>query len=106
LNTGNGPYTSEVNLSFFKGFNVVEKLNLVLTFDVINLFNRKNVDLNAGGFNTLTGRVIRFGDYAPDTRLIYSWAGVQGGQSFASRVSPFVFRSPRQLSLGLKITWD
>jgi outer membrane receptor protein involved in Fe transport len=106
LNTGNGPYTSEVNLSFFKGFNVVGKLNLVLTFDVINLFNRKNVDLNAGGFNTLTGRVIRFGDYAPDTRLIYSWAGVQGGQSFASRVSPFVFRSPRQLSLGLKITWD
>lgn len=106
LNTGNGPYTSEINLSFFKGFRVVDKLNLVVTFDIINLLNRKNVDLNAGGFNTLTGRVIRFGDYAPDTRVIYSWAGVEGGQSFASRVPPFVFRSPRQLSLGMKITWD
>jgi len=106
LNTGNGPYTSEVNLSFFKGFKVIEKLNLVFTLDIINLLNRKNVDLNAGGFNTLTGRVIRFGDFAPDTRTIYPWSGAEGTASFKARVPPFVFRSPRQISLGMKITWD
>lgn len=106
LNTGNGPYTSEVNLSFFKGFKVIDKLNLVLTLDIINLFNRRNVDLNAGGFNTLTGRVIRYGDYAPDTRTIYPWNGRDGSQSFQARVPPFVFRSPRQISLGMKINWD
>jgi hypothetical protein len=106
LNTGDGPFTSEVNFSFYKGFILLDKLNLTLTLDIANLLNRRNVDLNGGGFNSLTGRPTVFGDYDPYTRLMYSWAGVGGEESFDARVPPFIFRSPRQISLGLKINWD
>ena len=77
-----------------------------MTFDVINLFNRRNVDLNAGGFNTLTGRPTQYGDYEPVQGFLYSWGPISGGQSFSSRVPPFVFRSPRQIAFGLRINWD
>lgn len=105
-NTGNGPYTSEVNFSLFKGFSILDKLNITMTLDVINIFDRRNVDLNAGGFNTLNGRPISYGDYEPDQGFIYTWGAVAGGQSFASRVPPFIFRSPRQISFGVKVNWD
>jgi hypothetical protein len=106
LNSGDGPYTSEINLSFFKGFKVFDNLSLTLTFDVINLLNRRNVDLNAGGFNSLSGHVTSFGDYDPVSKVIHPWRGRDGTTSFDSRVPPFVFRAPRQLNLGLKINWD
>ena len=105
-NTGDGPYTSELNLSMFKGFKVVDKLNLVLTLDVINLLNRRNVDLNGGGFNSLTGAPTVYGDYNPTNRIVYSWGGYAGEQGFDARVPPFIFRSPRQVSLGMKVSWD
>lgn len=106
LNTGNGPYTSELNLSMYKGFKVFDKLNLTVSLDVLNLLNRKNVDLNAGGFNSLTGRPILFGDYNPETGVIYPWGGFDGSQSMAARVPPYIFRAPRQIALGMKINWD
>jgi len=105
-NTGDGPYTSEINLSLFKGFTVLDKLNIMLTLDVVNLLNRRNIDMNAGGFNTLLGRPLVYGDYTPDSHVIYTWGGKSRDQSFDSRVPPFVFRSPRQASLGMKITWN
>lgn len=105
-NTGDGPYTSEMNINLYKGFTFFDKLNVTVTMDVINLLNRRNVDLNAGGFNTLTGRVIEFGDYEPVQRYLYTWGPVSGGQSFASLVPPFVFRSPRQIAFGVRVNWD
>lgn len=106
-NTGTGPYSSEFNLSLFKGFVVAEKLNVALTLDVANLLNRRNVDLNAGGFNGFTGKVTTYGDYDPrDRNKIYSWGGREGEQSFDSRVSPFIFKRPRQISLGMKVSWN
>jgi outer membrane receptor protein involved in Fe transport len=106
LNTGDGPYTSEVNLSLFKGFKLLEGLSITFTFDVVNLLNRRNIDLNAGGFNTVVGRPLIFGDYDPVTRIIYPWNGRDGSSSFDARVPPYIFRMPRQLNLGLKINWD
>lgn len=108
-NTGTGPYTSEVNVSLFKGFAMLDKLNIAITLDVTNLFNRRNVDLNAAGFNGFTGAPIVYGDYDPDpskNKQIYSWGARAGEQSFASRVSPFIFKRPRQISLGMKVSWD
>jgi len=105
-NTGDGPYTSELNISFYKGFKLFEQLNLTFTLDVVNLLNRRNVDLNGGGFNSLTGRPTVFGDYDPVTLLMYSWAAAENAQSFGARVPPFIFRAPRQISLGMKINWD
>ncbi len=100
-NTGDGPYTSEVNISLYKGFELLEKTNLVFTVDVTNLFNRRNVDLNGGGFNNYTGSVTRYGDFNPGgTKTLYGW------RSFASQVPPFVFRNPRQISFGLKLNWN
>jgi outer membrane receptor protein involved in Fe transport len=103
--TATGPYTSEVNASLFKGFTIVEKLNLVLSLDVSNLLNRRNVDVTSG-FNRFTGRPIVFGDHNTSNQVIYSWGPQQNGQSFESRVPPFVFGNPRQVSLGMKLSWD
>jgi hypothetical protein len=105
-NTGDGPYTSQININIYKGFTVYDRLNLVLTMDITNLLNRRNVDLNAGGFNTLIGRPLQYGDYRPDTKKIYTWGGAAGEQSFDSRVPPFIFGPPRQISFGLRINWD
>jgi len=104
-NTGDGPQTSEVNLSIDKGFSFVNRLNFVVTVAVENFFNRRNVDLNGGGFNTFTGAVTSYGDYTPvDPKNIYRWG--PDGRSFDSRVPPFAFSSPRQITLGIKVTWN
>ncbi len=105
-NTGDGPFTSEVNISLYKGFNIFDKLNLTATLDVTNLLNRRNVDLNAGGFNNAAGRPISYGDYTNVTREIYSWGATAGNSSFASTVPPYIFRAPRQIALGFRISWE
>ncbi len=105
-NTGNGPFTSELNIALYKGFSFFDHLNTVFTLDITNVLNRRNVDLNAGGFSSLFGRPLVYGDYTPDSRSIYSWGGRLNEESFASRVPPFVFKPPRQVSLGMKINWD
>lgn len=105
-NSADGPYTSEVNISLYKGFIFLEKLNLALSLDVTNLFNRRNVDLNAAGFNAFTGKAIVYGDYDPINGPIYSWSGVEGGNSFDARVPPFIFRAPRHVVLGVRLSWD
>lgn len=99
-NAGNGPYTSAVNLSAYKGFQFLNSLNLVVTLDVINVLNRKNVQISSGGFNSLAGRPYMFGDYDPQSKQVYQW------HSFDSILPPFVFDAPRQISLGMKINWN
>lgn len=104
-NTGDGPYTSEVNLHLDKGVELFGNLNLSITLDINNLFNRRNPDLSWGvGFNTLFGRTIEYGDYNPADPLIYSWG--TDGLAFQSTVPPFSFQRPRQISLGMRISWD
>jgi outer membrane receptor protein involved in Fe transport len=104
-NTGDGPHTSEVNIALDKGFTLLDRLNLVVTLAVQNLLNRRNVDLNAGGFNTFTGAVTAYGDYTPvDPKTIYNWG--PDGRSFDAAVPPFAFGSPRQITLGFKMSWN
>jgi outer membrane receptor protein involved in Fe transport len=105
-NTGDGPLTSEVNFSLYKGFTIIDKLNLTFTMDITNLLNRRNVDLNAGGFNSLTGRPIVYGDFTPVSRDKYPWGAELNNASFAARVPPYIFRSPRQIAFGIRINWE
>ena len=75
--------------------------------DVTNLLNRRNVNLSAGGFNSVTGAPYVYGDYNPSGRqYIYPWSGTKGGSSFDALVPPFVFGSPRQITFGVKLTWN
>lgn len=102
-NTGDGPSSSTVNISLYKGFQVMDKMNLLFTLDVTNLLNRRNVRTpNGAGFNSYTGRVTAFGDYDPSnsTRVLYPW------YSFNSLVPPYVFSDPRQVSFGMKLNWN
>ncbi|MDH4070831.1 MAG: TonB-dependent receptor [Ignavibacteria bacterium] len=104
-NTGSGPHTSEVNISLDKGFTIMDHLNLVVTFAVQNLLNRRNVDLNAGGFNNVTGGVRVYGDFNPiDPRDFYQWG--PDGRRFDSSVPPFALGNPRQITLGVKLNWN
>ena len=106
-NTGDGPYTSEINISLEKGFEFFESLNLLLKMDVTNLLNRRNVNLSAGGFNSLTGAPFIYGDYNPSgSQYIYPWSGYSGGTSFGALVPPFIFGNPRQITFGVKLTWN
>lgn len=107
-NTGDGPYTSEFNLSLEKGFEFFNALNILFKLDVINLLNRRNVNMSSGGFNTFTGAPYVFGDFDPGVaqRYIYPWTGQQGYVAFDSRVPPFVVGSPRQIVFGMKVTWN
>lgn len=106
-NTGDGPYTSLLNISLSKGFQLVNTLNLLFTLDVTNVLNRRNVNLSAGGFNNVTGAPYVFGDSDPQgRRYIYPWAGAKGSESFESRVPPFVFGNPRQIIFGVRLAWN
>jgi outer membrane receptor protein involved in Fe transport len=104
LNTGDGPYVSQLDISLTKGFRLFSNLSLVLRLDVKNLLNRRNVDLSAGGFNSLTGRVTEYGDYDPSTLVLYPWEA--GGTAFDVRVPPYAFLPPRQILFGIKLNWD
>lgn len=107
-NTKTGPMISEVNLSVSKGFNFFNTLNLLLTLDIKNLLNRRNVNLASGGFDSFTGAPYVFGNFDPATRNdeIYSWAAEAGGRAFDSRFPPFTFENPRQILLGMKLVWN
>jgi len=103
-NTGNGPATSMLDISINKGFRLVGGLRISLRMDIKNIFNRQNVDLNAGGFNNLFGRVIQYGDYNPESLYLYPWYG--GGTAFDARVPPYTFLPPRQILFGFRLNWD
>ncbi|TAK53097.1 MAG: TonB-dependent receptor, partial [Bacteroidetes bacterium] len=101
-NSETRPYTSLVNLSLYKGLLLFDKINTTITLDITNLFNRRNVgtgDPNAG-FNNQEGRPYEYGDYDPQTLVIYSY------NRFGARVPPYVFDAPRQVLLGLRLSWE
>ena len=85
---------------------------MMFTLDIINLLNRRNVDLSAVGadgraFNNYTGAPYVYGDFDAGNRLLaYSWAGALGSPSFDARIPPFVFDSPRQVTFGVRVTWE
>lgn len=107
VNTGDGPFSSQVNLSFNKGFSLFQSLSLNVSLDIINLLNRRNIDLSAGGFNSLTGAPYVYGDFDPSNRnLVYAWGASAATRSFDSRVPPFVFGAPRQINFGVRVSWD
>ncbi len=96
------PYTSNVDLSFSKGFLLFGKLNTSITLDITNLLNRRNITSGetGGGFNRFAGRPYIFGDYDPVTDILYRYSGMN------SRVPPTIFSAPRQILLGVKINLD
>jgi outer membrane receptor protein involved in Fe transport len=97
-NTGTSPPTSTVNLSAKKGFLVMDRLNMMITLDVLNLFNRRNPN------NTLiinyTGAPPQYGDYNPTTHEIYPYSQT------ASRLDPTMFGDLRQIVLGIQMNWE
>ncbi|MGA2625260.1 MAG: TonB-dependent receptor [Bacteroidota bacterium] len=102
INSQTGPFSSTVNLSLYKGFLLYEKINLLVTLDVLNVLDRRNVvSLDGGtGFNTQLGRPYSYGDIDPNTNYIRPWYGMD------ILVPPYVFDSPRQILLGVKINWE
>lgn len=91
------PYTSTVNLSMYKGLLLMEKLNVMLTLDVTNLFNRRNVI----AIFSYTGEPVKYGDVnGDDVTQIYPWRRAE------ARLDPTIFDAPRQVILGVKLNWE
>jgi len=99
LNNETKPYSSIVNLSMYKGFMFVQGMNLLVTLDVTNLLNRRNV-------NTIynqTGNPPKFGDADQNAGLfplIYPWRQAD------YRLNPTQFQDSRQIILGMKLNWE
>ena len=98
VNNETMPYTSKVNLTLYKGFSILDNANLMLTFDIENLFDRRNV----ARINTYTGRPNQYGDYDQEsqTKPIYEWYRTEW------RIDPTNFAAGRQILFGLRLTWD
>jgi len=96
VNNETKPLTSRINFSLYKGFYILDKVNLVVTLDVENLLNRRNVN----SVNTFTGRPSQYGDYDPDTGEIYEWYKNE------YRTDPTQFAAGRQIFLGVKLNWE
>ncbi len=96
VNNEDKPFNSRVGLSFNKGFYLFDHINLQLTLDIENLFNRRNVN----SVNTFTGRPNQYGDYDPDNRLIIDWYKTE------YRTDANLFDPGRQIFLGVKLDWD
>ncbi|MBI1804370.1 MAG: TonB-dependent receptor [Ignavibacteriae bacterium] len=96
------PYTSTVNLSLYKGFILMDRLNMLFTLDVTNLFNRRNVNNvnDASNPSLPNGDPAKYGDYDPGTGEIYPWYQTD------SRLNPANFGDLRQIIFGLKLNWD
>lgn len=101
-NSETAPYTTTINLNIYKGFQLLETINLLLTFDIQNLLDRRNP--TTGSIFNHTGRVYQYGDIDPDnigtnTILPYSKAEYKF-------LDPTNFEPPRQFILGIKMNWD
>lgn len=100
INSETAPFTSSVNLSLYKGFKVMENMNLLATLDVLNLFNRRNIaDLTQ--FNSFTNNPPKYGDYDPVTGIVKPWYLAPH-----DLLNPTIFQAPRQIVLGLRLNWE
>jgi outer membrane receptor protein involved in Fe transport len=100
-NSADGPYSSTVNLTVYKGFLLFDHLNILVTLDATNIFNRRNASTSSLVFNNYTGQTFVFGDYDPNNLVIYPWRRMYGAFDY-----PFRFGEPRHILLGMKMTWD
>jgi outer membrane receptor protein involved in Fe transport len=102
MNSETAPYTTTLNLSFYKGFQVFEKINMLVTLDVTNLLDRLNP--TRPSIYNLTGKVYKYGDIDPDSPtngIILPWYKAENRLLDATN-----FEAGRQILLGLKLNWD
>jgi outer membrane receptor protein involved in Fe transport len=100
-NAANGPISSSMNLTFYKGFYFFNHLNMLVTLDVTNLLNRRNPSTDGSVFNSYSGETYSYGDFDPNTLTIYPWRRMNGAYFY-----PWRFGDPRQILLGIKLNWD
>ncbi|MDI6765989.1 MAG: TonB-dependent receptor [Bacteroidota bacterium] len=102
INSETAPYTTTVNLNIYKGFYLFETINLLVTFDIQNLLDRRN-PTKYSIFNH-TGRVFKYGDIDPDN--IGANSILPYSKSESMFLNPTYFDPPRQFILGIKMNWD
>jgi hypothetical protein len=95
-NTSIGPSTSSTDLKFVKGFKLGGTGRLAITVDVFNLFDQKNLQMSYG-FNTWTGKPLRFGDVQSPQDNFYDY------YTMLSLMDPRQFSTGRTTKLGLRI---
>jgi hypothetical protein len=100
VNSETKPYTSTINLSFYKGFRLSNRINILATLDITNLLNRRNVN----NVLSYTGAPPQYGDLDPSDPnggFVNPWY-----QAEYDLLDPTNFDAPRQILLGLKLNWD
>jgi outer membrane receptor protein involved in Fe transport len=100
VNSETKPYTSTINLSFYKGFRLSNRINILATLDITNLLNRRNVN----NVLSYTGAPPQYGDLDPSDPnggFVDPWY-----QAEYDLLDPTNFDAPRQILLGLKLNWD
>jgi outer membrane receptor protein involved in Fe transport len=93
-NYGTKPYTNTFDVRIYKQMSL-QKANLEVFVNILNLFDRKNVDR----VNEWTGEPYRFGDADGTTHEIYSRRYMQYLRN------PQQFGPPRQIKLGIRLSF-
>jgi outer membrane receptor protein involved in Fe transport len=100
VNSESKPLTSTFNVSIYKGFRISEKLNILATLDITNLFNRRNVN----NIYNFTGEPAKYGDVDPDDPS--SGVASPWYQAEFELLDPTKFDAPRQILVGVKLNWE
>ncbi|MFI5253782.1 MAG: TonB-dependent receptor domain-containing protein [Bacteroidota bacterium] len=102
VNSETRPYTATLNLTLYKGFNLIDRMNLTASLDVLNVLNRENIAVGTtgNGFNQNTGAPNHFGDVDPASNIIIPYYKAD------ANMPPYTFDAPRQILLGIKLSWD
>lgn len=95
-NTAYGPYVTGTDLKFEKGF-IIGGIRLAFTVDVFNLFDQRNVQTVALGFNQWTGEPYRYGDIQSPQNNFYDY------YTMVSLRDPRVFSTGRTTKLGVRV---
>ena len=82
--------------SFSVIFYLLDHINLQVTLDIENLFNRRNVN----SVNSFTGQPNQYGDYDPENKVLVDWYQTE------FRTDANLFDPGRQIFLGIKLDWD
>ena len=95
-NTAYGPYVTGTDLKFEKGF-IFGGIRLAFTVDVFNLFDQRNVQTVALGFNQWTGEPYQYGDIQSPQNNFYDY------YTMVSLRDPRVFSTGRTTKLGVRV---
>ena len=114
INSSMTPWNFNIDLRLDKSFNIVENLvgtvyirvtNLLDTKNVINVYQMTGSAVDDGYISDPTRYASNLNAYGPEYLDLYRAINSVNGASYLSSVGNELYNSPRQIFVGLKLTY-